>query len=241
MADTPRSPPPCPTAGTADTLPHSPPTPAYNPYQLFPAADDVFPFLAEIKSHWRGIREEMVSAGTWTHWPEFGLYHPEQGEEWRVAPLLYTIPSDDPTQSTWVPSTRAQCPLTASLLSRIPGIRTALFSRLGPRTTLAPHQGWASLANHVLRCHLALVVPGGDEERGGPPVSGVVVENNICPHVEGQILVFDDSRVHSAFNHSNTESRVVLIFDVVRPARALPGSATGGETPELRSLIEYFT
>jgi hypothetical protein len=63
----------------------------------------------------------------------------------------------------------------------------------------------------------------------------------ICPHVEGEIIVFDDSRTHSAFNHSNTESRVVLIFDIERPKEALPGSATGGTTAELLNFIEYFS
>ena len=38
-------------------------------------------------------------------------------------------------------------------------MRTALFSRLEPNTTLGAHTGWADLANHVLRLHIPLVVP----------------------------------------------------------------------------------
>jgi Aspartyl/Asparaginyl beta-hydroxylase len=42
---------------------------------------------------------------------------------------------------------------------QLPTARTALFSRLGAGTRISSHRGWAELANHVLRCHLSLVVP----------------------------------------------------------------------------------
>lgn len=236
-----------------------PPTAAYNPNDVFPPWRDVFPFLEEVRSQWKVIREEVKQAGNWTHWPEFNLYHPEQGQSWRVVPFCYTIPANDPSQTTWVAGTESQCPRTAALLRRIPGIRTALFSKMGPGTSLAPHQGWAVLSNHVLRCHLALDIPAADATGFSGPASGVIVEDMqvqqgptgevvtagpnggvICAHAEGEIIVFDDSRIHSAFNHSNTASRVVLIFDIARPAEALPGFATGDTTAELESFIEYF-
>ena len=50
------------------------------------------------------------------------------------------------------------CPQTYDLLRQIPNIRTALFSRLGPQTTLSNHRGWADLSNHVLRIHLPLLL-----------------------------------------------------------------------------------
>ena len=71
---------------------------------------------------------------------------------------MYTFPANDPSATVWVERECSRLPLATRLLRAIPGVRTALFSRLGPGTRLAPHRGWASLANHVLRCHLVRAV-----------------------------------------------------------------------------------
>jgi hypothetical protein len=59
-------------------------------------------------------------------------------------------------------------------------------------------------------------------------------------HKQGQIIVFDDSKPHRAFNFSETSSRVVLILDLVRPSDIPLGTATGGHTDELDSFISLF-
>jgi hypothetical protein len=134
------------------------------------------------------------------------------------------------------PSSRAAAaPTTALLRSLGPGLRTALFSRLGPGTVLAPHDGWAELSNHVLRCHLALSIPAAP-----PGCSGVAVEGLAQPHSQGSVLCFDDSRVHSGFNTSPTQERTVLIIDMARPAGVRPGRATEGATRELADFMAYF-
>jgi hypothetical protein len=55
----------------------------------------------------------------------------------------------------------------------------------------------------------------------------VAVGDAVAHHAEGALLVFDDSRVHSAFNAHESEDRVVLILDVARPAEAAPGGVPG--------------
>jgi aspartyl/asparaginyl beta-hydroxylase (cupin superfamily) len=117
----------------------------------------------------------------------------------------------------------------------VPGIRTALLSRMGPKTSLTSHQGWATLSNHVLRVHLGVDIPDD-----GPRVSGVAVEDDVRWHANGELLVFDDSKVHAAFNHHGSKPRVVLIFDIARPAEAPPGVATGGTTAELEDFMRHF-
>jgi hypothetical protein len=67
-----------------------------------------------------------------------------------------------------------------------------------------------------------------------------VVDDEIRYHAEGEILVFDDSKRHSAFNHSPAESRSVLIFDIVRPPGLPLGQAEGSTTQELQGFIDYF-
>ena len=58
-------------------------------------------------------------------------------------------------------------------------------------------------------------------------------------HVEGEIMVFDDSKLHKAFNGC-TEERLVLIVDLLRPPGVPLGTADGEHTPELDAFIEAF-
>jgi aspartyl/asparaginyl beta-hydroxylase (cupin superfamily) len=93
----------------------------------------------------------------------------------------------------------------------------ALFSRLRPQTRIPPHTG---MVNTRLICHLPLIVP---ENCGA-----IRVGNEARPWVQGEMLIFDDSMLHEAWNDSGSE-RVVLLFDVWRPElseeeRALVGT-----------------
>lgn len=184
-----------------------------------------------------------------------------------VYPFCYTFPSGDPTKRQWVDRNCMQCPRTVELLRSIPAVRTALYSRMSPGTHLTPHQvrppapasqpqsatgacvassphapslplfptasqGWAELANSVLRAHIALAVPE-------PDVSGVAVEGEERVHSQGDILMFDDSKVHLGFNRGATH-RCVLIVDVERPPDVPLGRAGGGRTEALEAFISYF-
>lgn len=73
----------------------------------------------------------------WVPWPEdhFNLGDEvDNGREWTVFPLMHTFPAYDPAKTKWVSSTCAHCPKTVELLKKLPTIRTALFSKLGPGT-----------------------------------------------------------------------------------------------------------
>lgn len=58
-------------------------------------------------------------------------------------------------------------------------------------------------------------------------------------HAEGEIIVFDDSKLHKAFNHA-TRDRLVLIVDILRPPGVPLGTAEGAHTPELDAFIDAF-
>jgi hypothetical protein len=200
----------------------------------------VFPFLAPLVKFREALLAEATASKTpsdWTEWPETNLYKGADAvsasSDWRVVPIVYTFPADDPTQTVWVERECSKLPLTTRLLKAIPGVRTALYSRLGPETELAVHRGWAPLANHVLRCHFALSVPG-------PGVCGVVADRTVAMHQQGEILVFDDSKEHFAFNRHPSGDRIVLIFDIARPEGLSKGEAEGGETAELMEFIASF-
>ena len=80
----------------------------------------------------------------------------------------------------------------------------ALFSLLRPGAHIRPHHG---LFNFRLICHLPLIVPGDCALRVGNPVR---------QWREGELLIFDDSMEHEAWNRSNRQ-RIILLFEVWRP------------------------
>ena len=55
-----------------------------------------------------------------------------------------------------------------------------------------------------------------------------------------EIICFDDSKLHKAFNNHVMERRSVLIFDLARPAHLPRGTAKKGHTNQLDNFIAYF-
>lgn len=101
-------------------------------------------------------------------------------------------------------------PTTLAAMANVPLCRisvrapSVMFSLLQPGARIDPHHG---TINARLICHLPLVIPGpGALEVGGEARSWT----------EGELLIFDDSVQHSAWNDSDAD-RIVLIFDVWRP------------------------
>jgi aspartate beta-hydroxylase len=104
----------------------------------------------------------------------------------------------------------ALCPRTMATLSGVPLCKidnrtpSVLFSLLRPGTRIPPHHGFT---NARLIGHLPLIVP---------PNCALRVGNQTREWREGEIVLFDDSIEHEAWN-SSAEPRIVLIFDVWRP------------------------
>ena len=104
----------------------------------------------------------------------------------------------------------ARCPATMVALARppIPVIAKrspmALFSILAPGTHIEPHHG---MINTRLIVHLPLIVP---------PDCRLRVGNSVRTVEAGQLLIFDDSIEHEAWNDSDA-MRVVLLFEIWRP------------------------
>lgn len=192
------------------------------------------------------LSAEASKIPQWTAWPEKNHYQSEYDESdnidsvypasWTVFPLCHTFPASDVSKRQFIPLTCGFVPETTRLLKSLgPYLRTALFSRLEPRTTLGAHTGWSDLANHVLRVHVPLKVPTG---RGNDGLCGTWVDGCVETHCHGRIICFDDSKVHRAFNYSD-EDRIVLIIDLARPEEEFPpGTATGGHTDELDKFIK---
>ena len=195
-----------------------------------------FPFLStQLLDHVNEIQDELHTLKNvkWNDWPETNLYMKDKGQTWRVIPFCYTFPSNT-GKTNWVESSSNLFPKTVQILKSIPGLKTALFSKMGPSTSLLPHDGWKEISNYVLRCHLALDIPGNN-------ISGVAVGNKVKFHTQNEILCFDDAKIHSGFNLHTEKERTVLIFDVERPFGIAQGNAKGGATLELQNFMDYFS
>ncbi len=103
-----------------------------------------------------------------------------------------------------------RCPLTLEALELVPMPRIAgrspmaLFSMLKPGAHIRPHHG---LFNFRLICHLPLIVPSDCTLRVG---------NQRRDWRQGELLIFDDSMEHEAWNRSE-QQRVILLFEIWRP------------------------
>ncbi|MEO1014713.1 MAG: aspartyl/asparaginyl beta-hydroxylase domain-containing protein [Pseudomonadota bacterium] len=108
------------------------------------------------------------------------------------------------------PKTVPHFPATMEALARAPqpGVQTlspiALFSRLTPGARIPPHHG---LVNTRLICHLPIAIADDCAIRVG---------SQTRPWREGEMLIFDDSIEHEAWNNSSVE-RIILLFDIWRP------------------------
>ena len=127
---------------------------------------------------------------------------------------LYKDSRETP-QAGMFPRTRAA--LEAVDLVRVDGVpMEVFFSRLRPGAHIPPHYG---LTNTRLTTHLPLIVPEDCAIRVG---------REVCHWSEGELIAFDDSFEHEAWNRSATD-RVVLIFEVHHPDLS----------PDERSAIEH--
>lgn len=161
-------------------------------------------WAAKMENHWPEIRSELdaVMRLQTDQLPSFSDL--AQGEEmfrqvrWKVFMFL--------AYGHFIAENCKRCPRTAELLTGIPEITSAFFSILHPRMHIPPHRG---PFHGVLRCHLALIVPG----RPGEAQCRIRVADEIRTWEEGKLLLFDDTFWHEVWNDSDSP-RVVLFMDV---------------------------
>lgn len=144
--------------------------------------------LLPLESHWQAIRDEYVRvAGRAREWHEQGLHN----GLWQTIGLYQF--------GKWLPESDA-CPVTTRYLKDIPGLFLAGFSLLHPGCKIHPHKGYSE---EVLRSHLGLICP---------QPSWIEVAGERHHWNAGQVIVFDDTQLHSACNDAD-HARVVLIAD----------------------------
>lgn len=197
-------------------------TPATQLDQPFYDWSGVYPELKILKHNKQQIKNETlrIMKEDWLVWPERYLY--ENPDGWKVWPL-YGF-------GFWITKHCEFSPFFCDLVRSIPNVRTASLSQFDAGTVLAPHQGYADLSNHILRCHYGIIVPEG---------CTIGCANQVVPIRENDIVVFDDSKIHYTANRGDSP-RIVLILDIERPPHVKPGTSPIRDTPQILDLIEYM-
>ena len=124
--------------------------------------------------------------------------------KWRVFALV--------NQGMLINETCEKCPVAVEVIRNLKRFMIgntfcyAMYSSLEPGSIIEPHTG---PCNFRIRCHIPLITPKGFRLQVG------------TKHIEweqGQLVMFDDSLVHSVISDSKcTDSRVVFIIDIWHP------------------------
>jgi len=168
-------------------------------FESFDRWSGYVPLRDELCRNWQAIRQEALDLvnkpGAFSAWQERNIYR----GQWDVFGIRW--------QNQWLP-TANQAPVTNALLRPFEGaLANAGFSLMQPGTHITPHRGYTS---RVLRAHLGLVVPSGDED-----LLALRVGDEVRTWAQGEWLLFDDTLEHEAWNHSN-QLRIVLLLDLHR-------------------------
>jgi beta-hydroxylase len=105
-----------------------------------------------------------------------------------------------------IPSAYELAPKTMALIDQIPSMHMALFAALMPGKELKKHHDPFAF---TFRYSLGLITPNSDQ-------SGLIVDGNDYHWKDGESIIFDETYMHSAYNHSD-QVRIVLMTDVTRP------------------------
>lgn len=166
----------------------------------------IFKWTEKFEANWEAIRQELEQVLQYKdNLPAFQDISEEDAyiskdRKWKTF-YLYNF-GGIPLQNNL-----KRCPETAKLLSKVPGLTSALFSILEPHKHIEPHRG---PFKGMLRCLLGLKIPEPREK------VRIRVGSDIRHWEEGKFLVFDDTYNHEAWNDTD-DLRVVLFMDVDRP------------------------
>ncbi|MDZ4812904.1 MAG: aspartyl/asparaginyl beta-hydroxylase domain-containing protein [Pseudomonadota bacterium] len=182
------------------------PSPTFLPLSLFP-------WIESLQSGWTAISDE--AAQTLSQPAALRPFLNFESEE-QIGAYLQggAAPSWDAAffyrEGACFPEQHARCPNTSAALEALPLVRIRehapeiCFSVLAPETHILPHTG---VTNIRLVAHLPLIIP---------PDCAISVGGETHVWREGEVVIFDDTFEHEAWNRSD-RPRVVLLMDTWNP------------------------
>ena len=186
----------------------------------------IFPWTETLEANFAVIRQEFERV--WQRPEDIPSFHqisPDQariskGNNWKTYGLYIFGQQVEPNCT--------ECPETAAILARVPGLQNAWFSILAPGYHIPPHRG---PTRALVRVHLGLHVPTPAE------ACWIRVDSQKTHWQEGRCLLFDDTYEHEV--HNDTEDyRCVLFLDIDRPMDRL-GSAFNDTLLRLMQASHY--
>ena len=167
---------------------------------FYPA--NLFPELEPLKENWKAIRDEIVRFENHNGFIKGLDSNPY------VAPQFEGVNWSNiflENFSIRHHKNRKKFPFTSSVLDQIPNLSFAVISVLSPHTQIKPHYGDT---NGIVRCHLALIIPDK------LPACGIRVGEEEKEWEEGDLVLFTEAYLHSAWNNTSSK-RYVLVVDIV--------------------------
>ena len=150
-------------------------------------------FFNDITTHWNIFRTDalrVMNGNMTVRWHESALHN----DKWDVFGLIWQNEICELTH---------YCPNSFEIVNRHRDVVVNCgFSIMHPKCEIYPHHGYTG---EVLRCHLGLVVPEGD--------CCLKVEDEVRHWSEGEVLLFDDTKLHSTWNKTD-QMRVILLTDL---------------------------
>jgi len=168
---------------------------AYKPGMVAFYNPSDFPICKILEENFEAIRDEVFALheDNLVPWPE--KYLCKTG--WDVLGMF--------AFNNKIPKNNQVCPKTYQILESIPGMVTAMFSCLKPRSHIKPHIGYYQYSEKkILRCHLGIIIPEG---------CSLKVNGEVRGWEEGKCMVFDDTFRHEAWNSNYDKTRIVLMVD----------------------------
>lgn len=177
-------------------------------------ARDLFPWMGQVEQAFAAVRAEAqaVLASEGALQPFLSFDSDEQVGSYLAGSS--TPPAWDAfffyRDGVRLDANHACCPHTSALLESLPLVRIRehapeiCYSVLAPGTHILPHTGVSNLRVVV---HLPLIVPDD---------CAIEVAGEIHAWREGEVVVFDDTYEHQAWNRSSS-TRVILLMDAWNP------------------------
>lgn len=174
-----------------------------------------FPWIASLEASWEDIRDEALAILKYRDAiPFLSELSPDHRKlddqkKWRAFFLWgYGYQSK---------ANCARCPKTTALVSKIPGLRTAMFSIHEPGMRIAPHKG---VTAGICVGHLGLQIPAQRQD------CAIRIADQVRHWENGKAFVFDDTYKHETWNNTS-EPRIILLLHFDRAVR-FPGNLLAG-------------
>lgn len=173
-------------------------------------SEDPTGFFNSADFHWASVIEKnaeliqheiqtLVTAERKKLQPYFNKDLIESGSKWKTFSLAFW--------DIHFKKNARKAPLTYSIFKSIDGAVSCSVSILEAGSRIKPHRGDT---DGIIRCHLPISIPGK------LPESGFRVGDSIREWKPGNLLLFNDSQEHEAWNLTASE-RIILIIDIIRP------------------------